>query len=73
MDRAVPDNLHHAKAANGSARTGRVLATSRNRAVLALIGAGLRSSQPEIRAVTIRAAIRRLEKPIHTELIRRLT
>src|SRR5437868_3822916 len=51
-------------------RTAEILASSRNRAVLELIRGGLVSSKPEVRVATIRAAVRRHENAIHTQLIR---
>lgn len=66
-------NAYHTEAANGVARTGQILATAPNRAVLPVLLAGLKSTRAEIRAVTIRAAIRRHERAAHTLLIEHFT
>ncbi|HVT27338.1 MAG TPA: HEAT repeat domain-containing protein [Lacipirellulaceae bacterium] len=54
----------------GPARTSHVLANSGNRAVLPVLLAGIKSSRQEVRAATIRAAIRRHDNPTHAQLIR---
>src|SRR4051812_30769009 len=50
-----------------------LLAKSPNRAVLPVLLAGLRSSRADIRAATIRAAIRRHEHATHAQLIEHFT
>lgn len=50
--------------------TADVLATSRNRAVLPLLVAGMKSSDPAVRSAVLRAAIRRRDSATHTQLIR---
>ncbi len=54
----------------GTARTCQVLANTGNRAVLPVLLAGIKSSRAEVRAATIRAAIRRHDDATHTQLIR---
>lgn len=61
--------VHYNHVADGLSRTGQVLASSSNRAVLPVLLAGLRSSSPAIRAATIRATLRRHERSAHTQLI----
>ncbi|HEX4414162.1 MAG TPA: HEAT repeat domain-containing protein [Lacipirellulaceae bacterium] len=50
--------------------TADVLATSRNRAVLSLLLAGMKSSDPVVRSAALRAAIRRRDAATHLQLIR---
>lgn len=57
----------------GVARTAQVLSKTPNRAVLPVLLAGLKSSGAEVRAATIRAAIRRHERATHTQLIQYFT
>ena len=66
-------DIHHTEAATGIARTAQVLAKTPNRAVLPVLLAGLKSSRAEIRAATIRAAIRRHERATHAQLIEHFT
>lgn len=47
-----------------------MLSQSRNRAVVPIIVAGIRSSSPEVRAAVIRAAMRRHDAATHTQLVR---
>ncbi len=56
-------------AVSGIARTAQVLTKTPNRAVLPVMLAGLQSTSAEIRAATIRAVIRRHERPAHEQLI----
>jgi HEAT repeat protein len=55
---------------DGLQKTECLLAQTRNRAVLPILAAGLRSKSPEVRAAAIRATIRRRDVEGHTELIR---
>jgi hypothetical protein len=54
----------------GLQATCHVLSTTRNRAVVPVVVAGIRSSSPEVRAAVIRAAVRRHDPATHTELVR---
>lgn len=54
----------------GLRTTCQVLTTSRNRAVLPVLLAGMRSSSAEVRADVIFAAIRRHDRATHTQLVR---
>jgi hypothetical protein len=54
----------------GLQATCQVLSQSRNRAVLPLIIAGIRSSSAEVRAAVIRAAMRRHDAATHAQLVR---
>jgi hypothetical protein len=54
----------------GLQATCHVLTTSRNRAVVPLLLAGMRSSSPEVRADVLLAAIRRHDVLTHTQLVR---
>jgi hypothetical protein len=54
----------------GLQTTCQVLTTSRNRAVLPVLLAGMRSSSPEVRADVLLAAIRRHDVLTHTQLVR---
>jgi hypothetical protein len=65
----LPGELQHIESTTGINRTGRVLATTRNRAVLPVLLAGLQATRAEIRAATIRALFRRHESECHTQLI----
>ncbi len=49
--------------------TCQVLSNTRNRAVVPVVVAGIRSSSPEVRAAVIRAAVRRHDPATHTELV----
>jgi HEAT repeat protein len=69
----VTSDIHQTGAATGIIRTAQVLAKSPNRAVLPVLLAGLKSSRAEIRAATIRAAIRRHERATHAQLIEHFT
>src|SRR4051794_34108785 len=69
----VPGDLHHTDPVNGVSRTAQILTKTPNRAVLPVLLAGLKSSRPEVRAATIRAAIRRHERATHTLLIQQFT
>lgn len=51
-------------------RTGEVLSSTRNRAVLTVFVRGLKSSNADVRAATIRAALRRQDAATHTLLVR---
>jgi HEAT repeat protein len=65
----VTREVHLTGAVSGVTRTERILASAPNRAVLPVLLAGLKSTQAEIRAATIRAAIRRHEHTTHELLI----
>jgi HEAT repeat protein len=54
---------------NGFHKTARVLATSRNRAVVPIILAAAKSTSSDVRSSALRAAIRRRDSATHTELI----
>jgi HEAT repeats len=56
----------------GLEKTRQTLARTRNRAVLQLLAAGLRSDSAAIRAAAIRAAIQRTDLESHTQVIRLL-
>jgi hypothetical protein len=55
---------------SGIQATCQVVATTRNRAVVPLIIAGMRSSSIDVRAAVIRAALRRHDAATHTQLIK---
>jgi hypothetical protein len=69
----VTGDIHHIDLAAGITRTAQLLAKSPNRAVLSILLAGLKSSRADIRAATIRASIRRHERPTHAQLIENLS
>jgi hypothetical protein len=69
----VTGEIHHTDSAAGITRTTQVLAKTPNRAVLPVLLAGLKSTRAEIRAATIRAAIRRHERATHALLIEHFT
>jgi hypothetical protein len=54
----------------GLQATCQVISQTRNRAVLTLILGGIRSSNPEVRAAVIRAAMRRHDAATHVQLVR---
>jgi HEAT repeat protein len=54
----------------GLEATCQVLSTTRNKAVLPVVVAGIHSSSPEVRAAVIRAALRRHDAATHTQLVR---
>jgi hypothetical protein len=54
-------------------QTERILASTRNRAVLPLLAAAMSSSSAEMRAAAIRATIRRTDVNSHTKLIRQFS
>ncbi len=56
--------------ARGLDITRQTLAATRNRAVLPLLAAGLRSSSAEVRAAAIRATVQRVDLPSHLQLLR---
>lgn len=66
----MPGDVHQSDQVTGIARTAQILAGTGNRAVLPLLLAGLKSSRADVRAATIRAAIRRHDAETHTQLIR---
>lgn len=66
-------DIHHTDTVTGITRTAQVLAKAPNRAVLPVLIAGLKSSRADIRAATIRAAIRRHERATHAQLIEHFT
>lgn len=66
-------DIHPTDAVTGITRTTQVLTKSPNRAVLPVLIAGLKSTRAEIRAATIRAAVRRHERAAHAQLIEHLT
>ena len=66
----VAADAQHTELAAGPARTSQVLSGTRNRAVIPLLLAGLRSSRASVRAAAIRAAVRRHDSATHTHLIR---
>ena len=55
---------------SGLDKTRHVLSGTRNRAVLPLLAAGLRSTSAEVRAAAIRATMQRVDLESHTQLIR---
>jgi HEAT repeat protein len=55
---------------SGLKKTERVLAESRNRAVLPLLATSLHSAEAEVRAAAIRATMRRRDIQSHTQLLR---
>jgi hypothetical protein len=55
---------------SGIQATCQVLSTTRNRAVVPLVVAGIHSTSPEVRAAIIRAAMRRHDAATHTQLVR---
>jgi hypothetical protein len=67
---AVPLDVRQKEAVSGISRTGQVFARTRNRAVLPVLLAGIKSSQPELRAAMIRASFRRHDSATHTQFIR---
>jgi len=56
--------------AKGIELTRQVLARTRNRAVLPMLAAGLRSTEPAVRAAAIRATMRRHDRESHTQWLR---
>jgi HEAT repeat protein len=55
---------------DGVEKTGRVLATTRNRAALSVLQAGLRSHCADVRAAVVRTTFRRHDVASHMQLIR---
>jgi len=55
---------------SGIQATCQIVSTTRNRAVVPLVVAGMRSSSDDVRAAVIRAALRRHDAATHTQLIK---